>query len=280
MRLILNLTLIFLVALSCQTTQTNPVKAITIPIEMVFVEGGEFPFTSMNDIGVKQTRKVQINDFYIGKYEVTQGQWILIMGDRHFNNKGKNNPVEFISWYDAIEFCNKASELEELNSCYKIIKDKKDTNNLSIRDEKKYIVECDFNANGYRLPTDAEWEFARIGGNLSKNFKFSGSNNIEEVAVYGDSFSGTKEVGTKKPNELGLFDMNGNVWEYCWDWYSTTIDTVTINPTGAKSGHGRTIRGGSYFNGEMKGEHCMYKSYVYPSRFTAHDGFRVVRIKK
>ncbi len=193
-----------------------------VPDHSVLVEGGSFNNGSSN---------VTISSFYIGKYEVTQKEWQAVMGNNPSYFKGDKRPVEQITWYQAVEFCNKLSQKEGLTPAYTI-------NGTS--------VSCNWNADGYRLPTEAEWEFAARGGKLSKGYTYSGSNNLDEVGWYRSNSNDTHEVGTKRANELGIYDMSGNVWEWCWDWYGSYSSSAETNPRGASSGSYRVIRGGSW----------------------------------
>ncbi|MEA1972993.1 MAG: SUMF1/EgtB/PvdO family nonheme iron enzyme, partial [Candidatus Cloacimonadota bacterium] len=215
-----------------------------VPESFVFVKGGTFQMGSKNGqsdekpvhsvtIGENGDSRVQTG-FYIGKYEVTQKEWKDVMGNNPSNWKGDNLPVERVSWYDAVEFCNKKSKKEGLQKCYS---------------GSGKNIKCNFFANGYRLPTEAEWEYAARGGNLANGldlrngektyYKYSGSNNIKDVAwYYGNSGSQTHSVGQKQPNKLGIYDMSGNVGEWCNDWYDSSYynSSPISNPHGANSG--------------------------------------------
>jgi len=206
-------------------------------IEEVFVEGGSFRMGDVwggGDSDEKPVRSVTLRSFYIAKHEVTQALYKEIMGTNPSYFKGDNLPVERVTWYNAVEFCNKLSEKVGLQKVYKI----NGTN-----------VTADFTKNGYRLPTEAEWEYAaRSGGRNDR--KWSGTNTESELGNYAwyDKNSGSKThpVGTKQPNDLGIYDMSGNVWEWCWDWKGSYSSSSQTNPTGSSTGSYRVERGGSW----------------------------------
>jgi formylglycine-generating enzyme required for sulfatase activity len=180
--------------------------AQTIPdIEMVFVKGGTFTMGCTAEQGddcfdnEEPAHKVTLSDFYIGKYEVTQAQWKAVTGNNPSKFNGCDNcPVEGVSWNDIQEFIKKLNAKTGLN---------------------------------YRLPTEAEWEYAARGGAQSRGYKYSGSNSVDEVAwYYGNSGNETHPAGTKKANELGIYDMSGNVYEWCNDWYGAYNSEAQTNP--------------------------------------------------
>ena len=236
-------------------------------VEMVFVQGDTFQMGDTWDDGEsdeKPVHKVTVNSFYIGKYEVTQAQYQEIMGNNPSDFRGDNLPVEQVRWYDAVSFCNRLSKREGLEPCYTI----NDTD-----------VTCDFTKNGYRLPTEAEWEYAARGGNQSQGYKYSGSNNPDAVAWYYDnSENQTHDVGSKQPNELGIYDMSGNVWEWCWDWYALDYyeNSPYDNPKGPNIGLPRVRRGGCWAN-IARHVRMANRSYVIPSSSSNYLGFRLLR---
>ena len=201
-------------------------NALTIPvknginIEMVKVEAGSFdmgatPEMENPDASEKPVHRVTLtNNYNIGKYEVTQALWQAVMGNNPSYFKGEDLPVEQVSWNDCQDFISK----------------------LNAMTGKKF-----------RLPSEAEWEYAARGGKKSRGYQYSGSNTLGDVAWNdGNSGSKTHAVGTKQPNELGIYDMTGNVWEWCQDWYGSYSSSPQTNPTGAVSGSGRVYHGGSW----------------------------------
>ena len=179
---------------------------------MVYVSGGTFIMGGDDSSDQMPTHSVTLSSYYICKYEVTQALWRAVMGSNPSNFKGNNLPVENVSWYDCQTF------IKRLNS---------------------------YTGRDFRLPTEAEWEFAARGGNYSRHYKYSGSNHIDDVAWYIDNSNKRPHpVGTKQANELGLYDMSGNVGEWCSDWDGSYSSYSQTNPTGPNSGSSRVNRGG------------------------------------
>lgn len=263
---------------------------------LVLVKGGTFQNKQSNYYG----KGVTISSFYIGKYEVTQKEWIEVMGTNPSQLKGDDLPVEMVSWYDSAEYCNKRSLREGLQPYYNIDKAKKDPNNkpdpdYGDLDTLKWSVTINPEANGYRLPTEAEWEYAAGGGQLSKSYSFSGSDFENEVAWYwrnsGDkeltgfwqwpaieqNHGRTRPVGGKKPNELGLYDMSGNVREWCWDWFGD-LETNVADPQGSQSGFGRVWKGGGWM-GDAHFAESSFRGHLAANGTGPDQGFRVCRNK-
>jgi len=266
------------------------------PEGLVLIKGGTFQNTKSNYYG----KGVTVSDFYIGKYEVSQKEWIEVMGSNPSKFKGDNLPVEMVNWYDSIEYCNKRSISEGLKPYYNIDKNSKDPYNrpdpkFGDLDNIKWTVTINAGANGYRLPTEAEWEYAAGGGRLSRSYTYSGSDNADEVAWHwrnsGDenlrgawswpaieqNHDQTKPVGSKKPNELGLYDMSGNVREWCWDWFGELATNAT-DPTGNQSGFGRVWRGGGWI-GDSFFTASAFRGSLAANGAGPDQGFRVSRSK-
>ena len=222
--------------------------------EMVLIQGGTFDMGSEegdeDEIPIQQ---VSLSDFYLGKYEVTFEEY-----DRFCEATNRDNPedggwgrgrrpVINVSWYDALEYCNWLSEQHGFLPAYQIDKKKQDPNNENAVDDLKWTIRLIPQANGYRLPTEAQWEYAAKGGRLSRGYTYAGSNDIDSVGWYvGNANESTQIVGQKKGNEAQLFDMSGNVYEWCQDWYGDYSAGPLKDPKGPESGGRRVFRGGSW----------------------------------
>jgi len=267
-----------------------------MPDNFVLIKGGTFKNKNSNYFG----KGVAVSDFYIDKYEVTQGEWVQVMGSNPSHFKGDDLPVEMVSWYDAIEYCNRRSIKEGLRPYYKINKGEKDPNNepdpqFGDLDDIKWTVTANPGANGYRLPTEAEWEYAAGGGRMSRSYIYAGGDNVDEVAWYwrdsGDKLltgawswrdvennhDKTQPVGKKRPNELGLFDMSGNVREWCWDWYGNVQSNVT-DPQGSQRGFRRVWKGGGWMGAEFA-TMTDFRGSLAANGKGPDQGFRLVRNK-
>ena len=236
---------------SSAATYTPEVKtyyANGVAFQMVEVRGGTFTMGATSEQGSdaksdeKPAHKVTLSDYYIGKTEVTQALWKAVMGNNPSSFKGENLPVECISWNDCKAFISKLNSLT---------------------------------GKRFRMPTEAEWEYAARGGSKSRGYKYSGSNTLDDVAWYWDN-SGRKthEVGTKKPNELGLYDMSGNVWEWCSDWYGDYSSSAQTNPKGPDSGTYRVYRGGSW-DGDARDCRCSGRHDYGPDYRGSYLGLRL-----
>ncbi|MCL2073100.1 MAG: SUMF1/EgtB/PvdO family nonheme iron enzyme [Marinilabiliaceae bacterium] len=215
--------------------------------QMVSVEGGTFTFGCTDDEDYYfwefPTQQVTLSEFKIGKFLVMQSQWEAVMGDNPSRFIGENLPVERVSWDDVQEFIHKLNGLT---------------------------------GKEYRLPTEAEWEYAAREGSQSGNYKYSGSNNLDDVAWYEEnSEDKTHPVGTKSPNKLGVFDMSGNVYEWCNDWYGHYTRDSKINPTGPEEGESRVLRGGAW-RGADRTCRISYRISSAPDSFASYVGFRLV----
>ena len=213
------------------------------------VAGGTFTMGATSeqqdpDDDEKPTHTVTLSDYYIGETEVTQELWAAVMGSNPSRFTGNmQRPVECVSWDDCQTFIRKLNELTGAN---------------------------------FRLPTEAEWEFAARGGRNSRGYQYSGSSNLGDVAWYRDNSSDTTHpVKTKSPNELGIYDMSGNVWEWCQDWYGNYSSSSQTNPTGPSTGSSRVYRGGSWDN-DARNCRSAYRYGSTPSRRHYFLGLRLV----
>jgi formylglycine-generating enzyme required for sulfatase activity len=253
---------------------------LAAPDGMVYVEGGSFQMGSADgENNEKPLREVSVSPFFIGKYEVTQDQWREVMGYDNSYFTGTALPVERVSWYEAVEFCNKLSLKEGLSPCYVIDSEDYDPYNKSTSDDLKWIVSCVWTANGYRLPTEAEWEYAARGGSRGRGYLYSGSDSLGAVAWYEENSGWSSQpIGTKAPNELGVHDLTGNVQEWCWDWYGRDYyaDGQNSDPRGPESGSYRVLRGGSWFNNDYNCRNAVRYYFIADCQYF-YFGFRVAR---
>jgi formylglycine-generating enzyme required for sulfatase activity len=246
---------------------------------MVSVPGGNFLMGSFDgisdsDSNERPVHKAIVTGFLMSKYEVTQEQYLTVTGSDPSTFKESNHPVEKVTWYDALEFCNWLSEREWLQKVYTIT-DRTPATGYPITNA---TVTMDMTKNGYRLPTEAEWEYAARGGNGSPgSYIYSGSNTLDTVAWYiGNSGNRTHAVGTKTVNELGLFDMSGNVQEWCWDRYAIYVSGDQTDPAGPSSGVNRVVRGGYWLDNAVNCRSADRHSTSPGDRNNA-KGFRIVR---
>ncbi len=283
--------LFMIIIFFCNCDNTRFGKAVIMDAEaMIYIEGGTKLLSGRN---------VTVSDFKIGACEVTFNKWSAVISWALSNGyKFKKNgvcgsgtdsdlhPVTTISWKDAIVWCNAYSAMSGLTPCYykkgypliiqNICKDASLDADLS----NDCVL---WSANGYRLPTDAEWEYAAKGAKLSKNYIYAGGNSIEEVAWYGlNSDGSTHSVGCKYANEIGLYDMSGNVFEFCWDWWKSNLGTIPeTDPRGPDAGVYKSIRGGGWKYSEDLSwfETGYHGSGSKPDLYGDYIGFRLAKSK-
>jgi len=252
-----------------EAVRAAPTRAIG---NFVRVQGGTFQMgspagTPNSRDNERPVRRVTVSTFYMSRHLVTQREWVELMGSNPSRFRGDNRPVENVSWFDAIEFANAKSRRAGLTPVYAIS-----------GTGANRTVTWNRTANGYRLPTEAEWEFAARGGIVCRgNFTFSGSNTLGDVGWYqGNSGGGTQDVGMRRPNAIGLYDMSGNVWEWVWDWLGAYPSAAQTDPVGASSGSNRVHRGGSW-NFSSWNVRSAIRSGSHPSHRVVYLGFRLVR---
>ena len=292
------------------TTQVTEITQGTTGNITLYAKWEQIPFTTVKVEGGSCTlndKEVTLSSFWISPYEVTQEEFKSVMtgnqngieanpsnftGNPAAGEVQERRPVEGVSWYDAIVYCNLLSIKEGLTPCY-TIKSSTDPaawgTSPTLTGAEDYddwkSVTCNFDADGYRLPTEAEWEYAARGGQTgitdgSWNYDYSGSTTPDDVAWYTDnSDNKTHEVGKKQSNALGLYDMSGNVWEWCWDWYGSGYPGGTEDPAGSDTGSVRVVRGGFWYGYGFASPCSVSSRYDYyaPYYRSYGSGFRVVR---
>ena len=280
---------------SAVASASYTISSGNIPKGFVKVKGttitGTEEWTPTSNVFVSG-RSITIPDMYVCDHEVTRGEFKEVMGTdpstaSAYDKDGNeltgdavlNNPVNYVNWYDAIAYCNKLSLKENLTPCYSVsgVTDWENLAYSSIPTSSNSTwnaLTYDKEADGYRLPTEAEWEWLARGG---ENYTYAGSNTVDDVAWYttNSNDTGTREVKTKKANSYGLYDMSGNVWEWCYDWWYGTVNSSTAD-TGASSGSYRVLRGGFWY---YFASYCAvsYRSNGNPDYRYDFCGFRVVR---
>ncbi|MDP8231885.1 MAG: formylglycine-generating enzyme family protein [Candidatus Zophobacter franzmannii] len=197
------------------------------------VWSGDYVFVQGSDINFEDNSTVSIKAFYVGTYEVTQKDWCEVMDSNPAKFENPENPVENVRWDQVIEFCNIKSKNEGLTPCYEVFPDS---------------VKCYFNADGYRLPYEVEWEYCASGGVLSNLYSYSGSKDVDEVAWYDEMSDHAPSIpGQLSPNELGIYDMSGNVEEWCWDNYLKDRSKPVYDVRKSRVMAEKVIKGGSWF---------------------------------
>lgn len=272
----------------------NPSQAVTSDYtinftlgDMVTVPGGTFTMgrtTGSGDADEVPTHQVTLSSFQIGKFEVTQQEWINIMGNNpSFYPDNMYLPVETINWYAALVYCNRRSLQAGLTPVYSIggSTNPDDWGTIPVTGDATWsAAECNWTANGFRLPTEAEWEYAARAATNSPDYLYSGSNTLSEVAWYqGNALGETQLIGHLEPNALGIYDMSGNVSEWCWDWYGSTYynESASTNPTGPAAGTYRMTRGGACDGNNVHSFTVVDRNAMAPNHRSFSFGLRVVR---
>ena len=277
-------------------TQQPPVHSPqqkTIFINMISIPGGSFTMGSPQGSGLmieRPSHQVTLRSYLLAQHEVTQGQYFEITGLRPSSCRTnpedrspegwKNLPVEMVNWYEALIFCNKLSVKENFSPVYRVngSVNPNDWGDVPAAEaDAEWNVEWISGANGYRLPTESEWEYAARGGPHTRSHKYAGSDDHDHVSwYYENSATMSHHVGKKTPNELDLYDMSGNVMEWCWDWQGMYTADAKENPRGPTSGLDRIVRGGGWSYAVVYGL-VSYRHYNHPYYRGVNLGFRVAR---
>jgi formylglycine-generating enzyme len=260
---------------------------------LLHIPGGSFWLGSLAqeadaDQSEQPAHEIQISDFYLGEYLLTQEYWQALMGDNPARFKDERRPVENVSWYDAAVFCNRLSLEAGLRPCYQELSKSLFGQGKKIFGQTKDGAwdlpnqgrpQLDPSANGYRLPSEAEREYAARGGayTAAARLAYAGSENLDQCGWYDEnSQNETSEVGLLLPNALGLYDLSGNVWEWCGDWYNGYPKERKKDPLGPDEGRARVLRGGSCFGG-LRGCRAAYRYDSEPGYRNNNVGFRLAR---
>jgi formylglycine-generating enzyme required for sulfatase activity len=251
------LAVLFAAVTSAEGQTTGVVKA-------VLVDAGTFLQGKRTLEPVSPGRRVTVSPYYMSETEITQGQYKTVTGLEPSLFHSSENPVERVSWYDAVGFCNKLSALDGLKAAYLI---------------EGSNVTWDRTSDGWRLPTEAEFEFAARGGAQGHDFDFPGSNTADDVGwSFSTSGKQTRPVRSLKPNELGLYGLAGNVWEWCWDWYAFDRSAMpSMDPSGPQVGTDRINRGGGWNDDFVDSMRPYFRADDGPDSKDSDLGFRVVR---
>ena len=252
------------------------------PFQMVYVPAGTFAMGNTRGGGDSDQlpiHSVSLSPFFMSKYEVTRAEYIAIMNSNPPSG-GEEHPVRGVQWYSALKYCNLLSMNEGLTPVY-AISGSSDPATWGEPPAPSTAIDpiwdaaiCDWSANGYRLPTEAEWEYAARGATNDPDYLYSGSDLLDDVGWC--NTAGSMQVGTKAPNALGIYDMSGNVWEWCWDWYDGYSSDSSSNPSGPVSGSHRVRRGG-YWQGRASECRVAHRGYYRPSYRGVYVGFRICR---
>jgi formylglycine-generating enzyme required for sulfatase activity len=248
--------------------EARPTRVRDGPLTMIELPGGEFRIGSPDTDELaradeKPQHKVTVSGFRMAVTPVTAGLYNEVMQREPISQTQEHLPAVNVTWYDAIAFCNRLSVREGYRRCYR-------------RRFKRWV--CDWRADGYRLPTEAEWEYACRAGTTTRYAFGDDPEQLGNYAWFAENSSGPQAVGQKSPNRWGLYDMHGNVWEWCWDWYNERyLPGEVVNPVGPDSGSYRVVRGGSFFfpPGYLR---SAFRVTVRPEDRLEGFGFRCVRV--